>query len=420
MLTHISNFIKKVSFLVSGTVIGQLIPIIFLPVITRIYGPEEFAGLVIFISISSVFGVISNLRLQLAIVQPKEDREANILLICSITVGLLLSLLVGSCFYFLNWISDGLVGSYTTNFPIEVLPFTILALSIQQATTYWLLRNDKITFVAISKIIQGIVSVCGYILLGLIDASSKNLIFGYFLGISATALYLSVQGMTATKVYLYFPRYEISAVIRKFKLFPLLSTPGALLNSLSTQMPNYAFAKFQEVASTGAFGLVTRVLSAPSSFISASVSQVLLKKSADRDQENLKFHIFVSLIFLMLLICYSPLAFIISFAGVEIFVYVFGSEWSEAGRMSETLVWALFLRFAVSPMSIILSLNNYLVRGLSWQFSYLVSLCLVLYFYASQPPEMLIKALVINDLLMYSVYLVLIILTARNLNKESD
>ena len=105
MLTHISNFIKKVSFLVSGTVIGQLIPIIFLPVITRIYGPEEFAGLVVFVAISSVFGVISNLRFQLAIVQPKEDRVANILLICSLTVGLLLSLSVGSCFYFLNWIA---------------------------------------------------------------------------------------------------------------------------------------------------------------------------------------------------------------------------------------------------------------------------------------------------------------------------
>ena len=288
MLTHISNFIKKVSFLVSGTVIGQLIPIIFLPVITRIYGPEEFAGLVVFVAISSVFGVISNLRFQLAIVQPKEDRVANILLICSLTVGLLLSLLVGSCFYFLNWISDGLVARYTKNFPIEVLLFTILALSVQQATTYWLLRKDKISYVAISKIIQGIISVCGYILLGLIDASSKNLIFGYFLGVSATALYLSVQGMTTTKVYFYFPRYEISAVIRKFKLFPLLSTPGALVNSLSTQMPNYAFAKFQDVASTGAFGLVTRVLSTPSSFISASVSQVLLKKSAERDQEKFK------------------------------------------------------------------------------------------------------------------------------------
>lgn len=420
MLTHISNFIKKVSFLVSGTVIGQAIPIVFLPVITRIYGPEEFAGLVVFIAISSVFGVISNLRLQLAIVQPNEDREANILLICSIIVGLWLSLLVGSCFYFLKWISDGLVAGYTTKFFVEFLMFTILALSVQQATTYWLLRKDKITIITISKVIQGIVSVCGYIFLGLIEASSINLIFGYFLGISATALYLSFQVMTATEVYLYFTKYEISSVMRKFKLFPLISAPGALLNSLSTQMPVYAFARFQEVASAGAFGLATRILSTPSSFVSASVSQVMLKESVDRSKKNLEFHVFVSLVFLLLLICYLPLAIIISFAGIEIFEYVFGPEWSEAGRMSEILVWALLLRFAVSPISVILSLNNYLIRGTCWQFSYLVSLCLVLFLFANQPSEILIEALVVNDLLMYSVYLILIIVTARQWNGESE
>ena len=71
-----SEFSKNVLTLMTGTTIAQAIPIAISPILTRIYTPEDFGVLALFVAITSIFGSIANGRYELAIMLPKKDENA--------------------------------------------------------------------------------------------------------------------------------------------------------------------------------------------------------------------------------------------------------------------------------------------------------------------------------------------------------
>ena len=71
-----SEFSRNVLTLMTGTTIAQAIPIAISPILTRIYTPEDFGILALFVAISTIFGSIANGRYELAIMLPKKDEDA--------------------------------------------------------------------------------------------------------------------------------------------------------------------------------------------------------------------------------------------------------------------------------------------------------------------------------------------------------
>ena len=71
------------SALVSGTVVGQLITALTLPILTRIYSPEDFAMLAAFNAITSLVAIKACLRYDIAIPFAEKEKEARILVATS-------------------------------------------------------------------------------------------------------------------------------------------------------------------------------------------------------------------------------------------------------------------------------------------------------------------------------------------------
>ncbi|NJW55081.1 translocase, partial [Salinimicrobium sp. CDJ15-91] len=87
---------KNMLTLISGTSIAQLIPVAISPFLTRIYSPQDFGILGLFIAITSILGYVVNGRYELAIMLPDNDDDAlNVL-----ALGLLISSVL-SVFLFL-------------------------------------------------------------------------------------------------------------------------------------------------------------------------------------------------------------------------------------------------------------------------------------------------------------------------------
>lgn len=89
--TFAADFFK----LVTGTTLVQAITVLASPLLTRLYGPETFGFLAPFISITSIFGVVTCMRYDLAIMLPKDYREAaNLLGLCILSVIVITGLTV--------------------------------------------------------------------------------------------------------------------------------------------------------------------------------------------------------------------------------------------------------------------------------------------------------------------------------------
>ena len=70
-----SKFVKNTATLFSGTLLAQLIAVIFYPFLSRLYSPEDFGILASVMAISGVVIPIASLRYESAIVIEKDDNS---------------------------------------------------------------------------------------------------------------------------------------------------------------------------------------------------------------------------------------------------------------------------------------------------------------------------------------------------------
>jgi O-antigen/teichoic acid export membrane protein len=88
-----SEFNRNALTLVSGTAIAQAILVLISPILTRLYSPADFGDLALFISITSIIGVIANGRYELAIMLPEKDEDAINVAAAGFLFNILISLL---------------------------------------------------------------------------------------------------------------------------------------------------------------------------------------------------------------------------------------------------------------------------------------------------------------------------------------
>ena len=80
-----SEFFNNVFILSSGTALAQLIPVMIAPILSRIYSPEEFGRLALYLAIIQILGSLSTGRYELAILLPKEEKRGVQLTLISIS-----------------------------------------------------------------------------------------------------------------------------------------------------------------------------------------------------------------------------------------------------------------------------------------------------------------------------------------------
>ena len=59
--------------------------------------------------------------------------------------------------------------------------------------------------------------------------------------------------------------------------------------------------------------------------------------------------------------------------GEELFAFVFGDDWKTAGSMASILVYAVAVRFIVSPLSSVLAIKQHMFKGFCWQLLYFIT-----------------------------------------------
>ncbi len=72
-----NEYLKNISTVATGTFLSQLVLILFIPILSRIYTPNEFGLYSLFIAFSSSIAIISTFTYERAIVLPKEKTESN-------------------------------------------------------------------------------------------------------------------------------------------------------------------------------------------------------------------------------------------------------------------------------------------------------------------------------------------------------
>jgi len=406
-----SEFSRNILTLMTGTTVAQAIPIAISPILTRIFEPTEFGILALFVSITSIIAVIATLRYELAIVQPHSDKDAVAIVVLSVGITSIVTLFSLIIIHIFNGDLQSWLGNVEIGLWLYLVPLSVFITGTYRSLSYWNTRKKLFKSVAISKVNQSVGTAAVQVSFGLSGIGSVGLIWGYLLGYLIALLTLIKKSLIDDKKMFINVKYEnIKRNAIAYKKMPKYSTFGALADSISLQMPILVISKFYDLMQTGIFSLVFRVLNLPLSFVSVALSQVLLQKIARMHHESPKqIKLIILKLFFLLLAMMIPFISLIWMCGEDLFAFVFGEAWREAGEMAAVLVFAVAIRFATSPLSVVMALDHNVKLGALWQFTYFLTITFTLFYFSSFDIKVLLFAFVAHEILLYTLYLFIIL-----------
>ena len=150
-----SAYARNVLTLMTGTSLAQAIPIAISPILTRLYSPEEFGCFALYMAVALIASVLVTGRYELAILLPRQDRDALhiaalAIMALSIAISAVLLLVV---LFFAQPIAV-LLGDAALAPWLYWVPASTLLLGLYQSLNYWSNRKAQYKRLAISRTVQ--------------------------------------------------------------------------------------------------------------------------------------------------------------------------------------------------------------------------------------------------------------------------
>ena len=367
------DYIKNILTLSGGTLVSQIILILSIPFITRIYTPSDLGIAALFLAISNILSALATAKYDLAIFLPKNKIWTDNLFFGTILINIFLFIIIIILLVPIKMFIDsyfkldyGLIWYLT-------IPFLFFLNGINTSLNAILNKNKSYTYISSSRIIRDIILTFFSISVGLLFYKPIFIILSHIVSlliINLLLLYISFKKNIFNIEYFSFKRIFI--LFKKYSEFPKYSLPAGFINILSNQAPIIMLSVYFGTTISGIYSLVNRAMGAPSKLVSSATSEVFRQKATEEYNLNnnckdLYIKTFKGL-FLLSLIPF----FIVIIFGPDLFSFIFGQDWTQAGYYARYLSLFFMLRFCISPLGFTLIISNRQDYNLYWQLILLI------------------------------------------------
>lgn len=351
----LSQFSQNVFALMTGNILAQVVTVGATLITTRLFTPENFGILAMFIAVVNISDKLATLCYERAILLPQKDEEAINILFLSFLILLFFTSLIA----LLTWIESNVANKIANpelGFWIYIIPIAVLLTGSVKIIRFWLLREKKFKLVAFSRFGESTASAITKISIGfLVGSCAGGLIAGVIAGLVMSLLIVLINPVTTNiKNQIHsVSRNNLRLVAMTYRKFPLFSTWNAFLNVFSQQLIILMFSFYFSPAVVGFYSLGSRVLKQPMIFLSESIRNAYFQKAAhDLGQGQHIQASFKKLTAFLFLIGIAPFL-ILYFRGSSIFSFIFGAQWSTTGLYIECMAPWFFLLFMGTPTNVI-------------------------------------------------------------------
>lgn len=359
---------KNILIMVGGTGIAQVLPIISAPILTRLYLPEHFGTYALFYSLVTIIYGVATLDYHNIIIIGDTQQKSFL--------GLSLSLLVtiSICFIVLliliivpNSLVQSIFGDKILSY-LYFLPITVFFSVLSNILYNWFLRQGDFKYLSKNKIILAICAMILQISIGFFQLGALGFIIANLLAtIIATSLMLFKFNREYHTLYNTVSLLSLRKIGIEYKKFSLVSVWANSLNIFTLQIPDLLLNKLFGSFVLGQYSLSQRMITLPSSFVASSLQEVFKQTASQEERETgncriayirtLKISTTLALLLLIACLTFIP----------TLFVWVFGSKWSEAGSYVRVMCFLFAIRFIVPTLSYVFYIKNKQQIDLFWQ-----------------------------------------------------
>jgi O-antigen/teichoic acid export membrane protein len=343
---------KNISILVGGTAAAQIVSILSLPILSRIYTPAEYGVLGIYMAISSLFIGFSTLQYSQAIMLPEDESTAMQLTSLCVFSVLGMSLLTTVFLLFLGEMLLTYINISEYLWVLYLAPVSMLVSGLSNAFTVLANRHKRYQKITVSRVVAAVTTVSISISLSYFSSGPVGLIVGAISGqvMGCLILIMAVKNIFVSNLP-HITIQSIKTVAAKYRRFPIYSLPSEVINLFTSQLPVYVLAVFVGPSVVGLFDRSRQLLELPIKHISGAVGEVFRQRAARTYEIDGNCIELFRETFLQL----SKLAIIpflvIVFWAPDIFAFVLGDDWRDSGAIAQVLALMYALKFIVSPLS---------------------------------------------------------------------
>ncbi len=348
--------------LASGATIGQLAILVTSPILTRIYGPDQFGEYSSVVAIAGFFSIVAcghyELGIPICFARSVALRLTIVSIILSSTSALLLLHLLPAMAAFAD---VGPMARIADTYAWEI-SVIIWASSMLTIAHCWLTRNRSYSSASLSRAAQGSAQSVFQVLAGVLSQDARTLCYGQVFGVVA-ALYVASMKNVVTSVREMREVWNITgllAVSRRYSKFPIFSAPSSFINSVIGNAPVLVFLTLHSATAAGQYALAYRLLLLPSRLFAQSIAQVFIPLAVHwRSAGSIRKHI-QSLLGALLAILIPGLVLLMIIAPM-VFELIFGQEWRIAGNFVQLMApWILCMVIStiISPLVSVLELQQ--------------------------------------------------------------
>ena len=340
-----SNFFLNILAAIMGVAGAQAVTFLCMPLITRLYKPEDFGLLAIFTAIVNMLAPVATMSYANAVVIPQNNKDAFKIAKLSVLCCLLFSPVL---FILIIIFQEKLIALISINsqdnyifylIPIATFFGAFLYVAEQISIRYEIFKSRAKAFF-ISAVLMNFMKIIG----GLVISSGMVLVSTFILGKICNLIILNYsirkKGFFFEKS---FGKNGILDTAIKHKDFPFYRLPQGIINGVTLGLPVIIITTHFGKDAAGQYSLAILCLGAPVMLLGQTVGDVLYPRitrailNKQEDPEKLFYKVTFNLFFIALFV-FSP----IFFFGGELFSILFGEQWVKAGQYSQWLcLWMI-------------------------------------------------------------------------------
>lgn len=359
------SFTQNLAVVFSGKSLILVIGFLTTPIMTRVYPPETYGTFAIFTSIIANISLISTFLYPAAFVLPKREKTFYGLLTLTFILSLFFTFTITlTIILFKSDIKNLLIQFKMQELTgyLHLIPVGIIILSLNNIISNWNIRRNQFKrpiAIDVSGILISKSTIISYGIL--INNGPTGFIFGELItkiGILISKIIFTIK-KDIYKPIKYFSIRNIIKSGKEYRNYPIYMLPGNILGSISSQAPLYILAIYHNSSIVGLFAFSNSMLNIPMNLIISSIAPVFLQKiSAIKNTSFTNINVITKKLYYNLLYIGLIPFCTLTVYGKEIFSFIFGKQWTDAGVFASFMGIYFIFQLISSPLTAIYRIYN--------------------------------------------------------------
>lgn len=337
------QFVRNVIIMASGTAAAQVIALVLTPIITRLYGPQAYGLMGVFVAIIQTIAPVAALTYPIAVVLPARDNDAKKLMWLSMYISTGIAVITAIILLLFHDSIAQLFQLGDVAFYFLLIPFVIIVSALMQVGEQWLIRTKQFGATSKSVFLQSLIVQGSKAGVGLFHPTAAVLVILTASGNGVKALLMMLFTKRTPRIE-HAESQPLKELAKKHRDFPTYRAPQVLINGISQNVPVFVLSAVFGPVSAGFYTIGRTVLSLPVQLIAKAVGDVFYPRvtKAGDNGEHLTRLISKATVALGV-IGLIPFGTIVIF-GPWLFGLVFGTEWVTAGEYARWMaIWVFFM-----------------------------------------------------------------------------